>query len=122
MKKTVDEPTPLTYIKRTKVFVEVSAFTAAVLKHLPEEEYKDLQKLLAANPAAGDVIPGCKGLRKLRWRAEGRGKRGGVRILYYWAVAQEQILLLDLFAKNENDDLTPKQYKILKAYVSKEYP
>lgn len=122
MKKIVDEPTPLTYIERTKVFVEMPAFTAAVLKHVPEDQYKDLQKLLVADPEAGDVIPGCKGLRKLRWRAEGRGKRGGVRILYYWAVEQDQILLLDLFAKNESDDLTPRQYKILKAYVSEEYP
>jgi mRNA-degrading endonuclease RelE of RelBE toxin-antitoxin system len=76
---------------------------------------------LTINPEAGVVIPGCKGLRKLRWGSKERGKRGGIRILYYWAVKYDQILLLDLFAKNENDDLTTKQYKVLMDYFEREY-
>jgi len=112
----------MAYRSKTKVFVEMPTFTEAVVKHLPEDEYKEVQALLTTNPEAGHLIPGCKGLRKLRWKAEGRGKRRGVRILYYWAVRQDQILLLDLFAKNENDDLTSKQYKVLVEYVEEEYP
>ncbi|MEW6531825.1 MAG: hypothetical protein AB1473_13395 [Thermodesulfobacteriota bacterium] len=121
-KRPLDVSTPMTYREKTIVFVEMPVFTEALLKHLPDHEYREVQTLLAADPATGDLIPGCKGLRKLRWKAEGRGKRRGIRILYYWAVKQNKILLLDLFAKNESDDLTPKQYKMLTSYVRKEYP
>ena len=68
------------------------------------------------------VIPGSGGLRKIRWASSGRGKRGGVRIIYYWAVELEQLLMLFVFAKNERDDLTPDQLKILKTIVEDEYP
>lgn len=112
----------MTYIQETKVFVETQVFSEEMCKHLAEDEYRKVQALLTANPGAGSLIPGCQGLRKLRWRAKGRGKRGGIRILYYWAVKQDRILLLDLFAKSEDDDLTPKQYKALVAYVRREYP
>ena len=112
----------MAYVKETKVFVETPVFTEAASKHLPDHEYRDLQAVLTVNPEAGVLIPRCKGLRKLRWRAKGRGKRGGIRILYYWAVRHDQILLIDLFAKNEYDDLTPKQYKALVEYVRKEFP
>jgi len=64
-------------------------------------------------PDAGDLIPGGGGLRKIRWSAQGRGKRGGVRVIYYWAVRQEQILMLLMYAKNERDDLTVEQLKVL---------
>ncbi len=121
-KKPVDSHTPLTYTENTKVFIETSVFNEARRKHLSDDAYRDVQMSLTINPEAGDLVPGCKGLRKLRWGAERRGKRGGVRILYYWAVKQSQILFLDLFAKNENDDLTARQYKALIAYVRKEYP
>ncbi len=112
----------MTYISCTKVFIETSVFTEARIKHLSEDEFRCVQTLLTVNPAAGDLIPGCKGLRKLRWGSGHRGKRGGIRILYYWAVKHDQILMLDLFAKNENDDLTAKQYKVLIAYLKREYP
>jgi mRNA-degrading endonuclease RelE of RelBE toxin-antitoxin system len=121
-KKPLDIHTPLTYIEHTKVFIETSVFTEAMRKHLPENEFRNVQALLTVNPEAGDLIAGCKGLRKLRWGATGRGRRKGIRILYYWAVKHDQILFLDLFAKNESDDLTAKQYKALVAYVGKEYP
>ncbi len=61
-------------------------------------------------------------MRKLRWAAQGRGKRGGVRVIYYWAVVQDKILMLFMYAKNEQDDLTPDQLKVLRRIVEEEYP
>ncbi|MDQ7784878.1 MAG: hypothetical protein RDU20_18490 [Desulfomonilaceae bacterium] len=120
-KKPVDRSTPLTYIENTKVFVEMPIFTEDASKDLPEEELRGIQSLLTVNPRAGKLIPGCKGLWKLKWGAKGHGKSGGIRIIYYWAVKSDQILLLYLFPKNETEDLTPKQYKILREYVRREY-
>lgn len=65
------------------VFFETSVFTRRVTELLSDYEYAELQRTLVANPNAGDVIPGSGGLRKIRWAAQGRGKRGGVRIIYY---------------------------------------
>ena len=62
------------------------------------------------------------GLRKVRWNLPGKGKRGGVRIIYYWAVSQDQLLMLFMYPKNVRDDLTPVQIKILKQIVEKDYP
>jgi hypothetical protein len=63
------------------------------------------------------LIRGSGGLRKLRWRAEGRGKRGGTRVIYYWADARGYIFLLDIYPKSEQEDLTPREIKQLRAIV-----
>ncbi len=76
------------------VIVETSIFTRRVLELLTDEDYRKLQIALVNRPHAGAVIPGSGGLRKLRWALLGRGKRGGVRIIYYWAVEQQQLLML----------------------------
>ena len=76
------------------VIVETSVFTRLVTKLLPDEEYRELQAILIDRPDAGSVIPGSGGLRKIRWSASGHGKRGGARIIYYWATPQERILML----------------------------
>jgi hypothetical protein len=60
-------------------------------------------------------------LRKLRWGAQGKGKRGGVRLIYYWAVQSEQILMLLMYAKNEQDNLTAEQLKVLRRIIEEEY-
>ena len=104
------------------VIVETSIFTRRVMELLPDDEYRELQATLVDRPDAGPVIPGGGGLRKIRWRASGHGKRGGARIIYYWATAQERILMLFIYAKNESDDLTPDQIKMLRQVVEKEYP
>ena len=65
-------------------FVETPVFTAAVTLLLADEEYRQLQIALLIRPAQGTLIRGIGGLRKLRWGARGRGKRGGVRVIYYW--------------------------------------
>jgi mRNA-degrading endonuclease RelE of RelBE toxin-antitoxin system len=104
------------------VIVETTVFTRQVLELLPEDEYRQFQLFLAAQPDAGDLIRGGGGLRKIRWALEGRGKRGGVRIIYYWAVPKDQLLLLLIYAKSQRDDLTPDQLKRLRTIIDTEYP
>ena len=65
-------------------------------------------------PEAGSVIKGSGGMRKLRWAASGRGKRGGYRVIYYWWVAKDRISMLLMYPKNEQDDLTAEQLKLLR--------
>ncbi len=94
-------------------FIEVPAFTSRVLRYLGENRYADLQDHLALHPTAGTVIPGSKGLRKVRWAAKGHGKRGGARVIYYWHVTPEIITFLDIYPKNEKDDLTKDELRLL---------
>ena len=103
------------------LIVETSVFTRRVLKLLSDENYRSLQQVLVANPEAGNLIRQSGGLRKIRWSGEGRGKRGGVRIIYYWAPAHETILMLLMYGKNEQDDLTPGQLRILKHLIEEEF-
>jgi mRNA-degrading endonuclease RelE of RelBE toxin-antitoxin system len=102
--------------------LETSIFTRRVLELLSDDDYRELQSMLVIRPDAGPVIPGSGGLRKLRWAASGRGKRGGARVIYYWFTSQEQLLMLYIYPKNEQDDLTPDQLKALKKIVEREYP
>lgn len=74
-----------------------------------------------AAPDAGAVIPGTGGLRKIRWQGSGRGKRGGVRVIYYWATADDVILMLVAYPKSERDDLTADQKTVLAALVKEEF-
>jgi mRNA-degrading endonuclease RelE of RelBE toxin-antitoxin system len=89
---------------------------------LADEDYRLLQVALINRPDLGVVIRGSGGLRKVRWNLPGKGKRGGVRIIYYWAVAQDQLLMLFMYPKNVRADLTLAQVKILKQIVEKDYP
>lgn len=104
------------------VIIETSTFTRQVQSLLSDEEYYQLQMALVLNPGLGSIIQGSGGLRKLRWSLGGRGKRGGIRTIYYWAVLEDQILMLFMYAKNEKDDLTPDQLKLLRRIVEEEYP
>ena len=89
---------------------------------MTDDQYHRLQTVLLIRPVLGAVVPGSGGLRKLRWAASGRGKRGGARLIYYWAVRQEQIILLFIYPKNVQDDLTPSQLRVLRTIVETEYP
>jgi mRNA-degrading endonuclease RelE of RelBE toxin-antitoxin system len=75
-------------------FIETSVFTRQVATLLSGDEYGQLQSALTAHPDMGAIIPHSGGLRKVRWSMIGRGKRGGVRAIYYWVVAEDQILML----------------------------
>lgn len=100
--------------------VETPVFTRRVLELLSDDEYRELQIYLVAYPDAGDVIPGSGGLRKLRWSAQGRGKRGGTRVIYFWMRSNDIIIMLFMFRKNEQSDLSPEQLRRLKKTISEE--
>src|SRR5271170_6851437 len=103
----------MTYPK-TVVFVETPVFYRRVQKFMDDDEYAELQMFLVLRPEAGNIIKGSGGIRKLRWAGSGRGKRGGLRVIYYWWVAKDRISLLLVYPKNEMDDLTADQLKMLK--------
>jgi hypothetical protein len=104
------------------VIIETSIFTRRVQALIDDENYRRLQTILITRPDAGDLIPGGGGLRKIRWSAQGRGKRGGVRVIYYWAVQYDRILMLLIYAKSEQDNLTLEQLKVLRRIIEEEYP
>jgi hypothetical protein len=104
------------------IIVETKAFTARIVGLFSDDEYRALQLELVERPSSGDVIPGTGGIRKLRWAASGRGKRGGARIIYYWHAASERIVMLFAYAKNESHDLTAAQRQALRKIIEAEYP
>ena len=86
-------------------FVETKLFTRLIGDLLGDDEYALLQKALIANPELGDVIPGSGGVRKMRWGAIGRGKRGGLRVIYFLRTRQGQIWMLTVYPKNVADTI-----------------
>lgn len=96
------------------IFVETPTFTRRILDLMGDDEYHELQTYLAEHPGSGKLIPGSGGMRKLRWVGSGRGKLGGLRLIYYWWVARDRISMLFIYRKNEQDDLTPEQVKLLR--------
>jgi len=95
------------------IFVELTPFVRFREEHWSDEDLRALQQFLLISPDAGDVIRGTHGLRKLRWSVPGRGKRGGARVIYYWQVRGSRIYLIYAYLKNESDDLTPQQLRML---------
>lgn len=102
-------------------FIETPVFTTLVRRHLDDETYRALQLSLLLRPTQGSLIQGGAGLRKLRWAAEGRGKRGGVRVIYYWEPESQMFYMLYLYAKNEQGDMTSAQVKVLAKLVREEF-
>lgn len=98
-------------------FIETSLFSRLLPGYWSEEAYREFQAFLAENPETGDVIQGTGGLRKVRWLSRGRGKRGGVRVIYYWWNAKQRIYLLTLYSKGEASDLTADQRRVLARMV-----
>jgi hypothetical protein len=104
------------------IFVELPPFERFRHEYLDDEAFRELQLLLQLNPEAGDVIAGTGGLRKVRFAdsRRGKGKRGGLRVIYYWWVGGRQFWLFTLYDKDEIDDLTAKEKKCLKEMLEKE--
>jgi hypothetical protein len=93
------------YNRRLVSFVETRRFTGLVAEYLSDDEYRKLQQALIDDPELGAVIPGSGGIRKVRWGIAGRGKRRGVRIIYFLRVRQGQIWMLTLYPKNVADSI-----------------
>jgi len=103
------------------LIIETPIFTRRIQAILSDEEYRLMQIHLVNKPDVGKVIPGSGGLRKLRWSAGGHGKRGGIRIIYYWFMSKDTILLLFAYSKSEQDDLTSEQLRQLRKVIEREY-
>jgi hypothetical protein len=101
--------------------IETSIFTRKIRELISDKEYGELQFALIQRPDTGAVIPQSGGIRKIRWSGSGRGKRGGIRVIYYWYVNEQQIYMLLAYAKNEQANLTAAQLKVLKKLVEEEF-
>lgn len=88
-----------------------------VTELLSDDEYRALQNTLVENPERGDIIKGGGGIRKLRHAVQGRGKSGGVRVIYYWVKDDHQIFMLVVYPKTKKDNLTDRETAILREYV-----
>ncbi len=98
-------------------FRESSQFTKRIAGLMSDDEYSVLQWYLQEHTEEGDIVVGGGGLRKLRWKAPGRGKRGGLRVIYYWADAHGYIYLVNVYAKNEKSDLSRQELQKLRVLV-----
>lgn len=103
------------------LIIETPIFTRRIQAILSDEEYRLLQIHLVNKPDVGKIIPRSRGLRKLRWSAGGHGKRGGIRVIYYWFMAKETLLLLFAYSKSEQDDLTSEQLRQPRKVIEREY-
>ena len=100
-------------------FIEAPAFTRFLSDYMSDDHFREMQTFLIANPEAGDVIQGTGGFRKLRWKdsRRGKGKRGGLRVIYFHFPNDEQLWLMTVYDKNEADDLSTQQKKGLKQLI-----
>lgn len=98
-------------------FIETRLFTRLADEHLSDDDLSRLQVYLNENAETGDIIRGSGGVRKLRWAAAGRGKRGGLRIIYYLRSKQGEIWLLTLYAKNEAESISGPILKKIKEEI-----
>lgn len=95
-------------------FIELHPFASVRDKYLNDDEFAAFQHYLVDHPDAGDVIPRSGGCRKLRWAIDGRGKRGGVRVIYFLRLNSGQIVLVTMYAKNVQENIDPNLLKRLK--------
>ena len=104
-------------------FIESPAFSRHLSRYLSDEGYRALQNDLARNPQAGDLMPGTGGFRKVRWAdpRRGKGRRGGLRIVYHYFARDHEIWLMTIFDKDEASDLSPKEKRTLKAAIETEH-
>jgi hypothetical protein len=95
-------------------FVGLTPFVAFRKEYWTDEDLRAMQNVLLVAPDAGDLIRASAGLRKLCWSAQGRGKRGGARVIYYWHVPGDRIYLIYGYVKSRSEDLTAHQLKLLR--------
>jgi mRNA-degrading endonuclease RelE of RelBE toxin-antitoxin system len=88
------------------IFIEASAFSKLLPDYLSDDEYRGLQIYLMQKPDAGDLVRGSGGVRKVRWAPDGRGKSGGVRVIYYWKKPNHEIWMLTIYSKSERSTIS----------------
>jgi hypothetical protein len=88
------------------IFIEASTFTKLLPDYLTDDEYRGLQMYLMQKPDAGDLVRGSGGVRKVRWAPDGRGKSGGVRVIYYWKKPNHEIWMLTIYSKTERSTIS----------------
>lgn len=113
----MDNRLPNTPMADTLVFIETSVFTRQITELLEDDEYQELQADLMDDPARGDLIQGGGGIRKVRCAARGKGKSGGIRVIYYWLQEDGQIFMLLAYPKSDQDNLTDQQTATLRKLV-----
>ena len=91
-------------------FIETPVFTRTVQRHFDDEAYRALQLALVLRPELGSIIPGGAGVRKMRWASKGKGKRGSLRVIYYWAVAEETFYMLYVYRKISREISVPLRF------------
>lgn len=101
------------------IIIETPIFTKLITTLMSDDEYKDLQEALVTRPEMGALIKNSGGLRKVRWSLEGRGKSGGVRVIYYWMSADDQLYMLLAYPKSEQANLTDAQVNALRKIVER---
>ena len=102
-------------------FVETRIFTKQIQVLLNDEEYRALQSALVLRPEQGSLIKNSGGLRKMRWGVRGSGKRGGIRVVYYWDPATDTVFMLFAYPKSMQDDLSREQLRVLRRIVEQEF-
>ena len=86
-------------------FIETSLFTRLIYNYLDEDEYLGLQVYLFHHPESGKIVSGSGGVRKIRWAIKGKGKSGGIRVIYFWKVNDNEIWLLTVYGKSERESI-----------------
>ncbi len=98
-------------------FIEAPLFSKLVKNYLDDDEYSALQWTLTLRPESGTVIPKSGGVRKLRWPGKGKGKRSGLRVIYYWKTKANEIWFLTIYAKNEAENIPPETLRELRREI-----
>ncbi len=101
------------------VIIETSIFTKLITEMMKDDEYRLLQESLIIKPDVGAIIKGSGGLRKARWKLEGKGKSGGIRYIYYWVNEDDQIIMLYAYRKSKQETLTHEQIVLLKSAIER---
>ncbi|QPL48726.1 type II toxin-antitoxin system RelE/ParE family toxin [Alteromonas sp. B31-7] len=93
------------------IFIETSLFTKLLPSYLGDDDYRGLQNYLLQHPESGDVVRGSGGVRKVRWAADGQGKSGGVRVIYYWKKSDDEVWMLTIYGKSDKATIPGHQLK-----------